>query len=133
VPRIIFFGAVIAIGFAIAPRVFRTRDRLPDFPSVVLWSWEHVDDLSFVDPHAAGIAFLAKTVWLNPDRVVARPRLSKLQFSPGTSLMAVVRFESAGRGLPERSAVIREVIQSAQLPGIRALQVDFDARQSERK
>ena len=46
--------------------------------------------------------------------------------------MAVVRLESAGHGLPAVSDAVREVVPAAELPGIRALQIDFDARKSER-
>ena len=130
--RIVLFGAVIAIGFVTLPRALRAHDPLAAFPPVVLWSWEHPDDLRFVNPKVAGVAFLAKTVWLSRDGVVARPRLSKLQYSLGTALMPVVRFESAGDGLPDSSAVVTEVVRTAGLSGIRALQIDFDARESER-
>lgn len=131
-PRIVLLGAIIAIGFVTLPRALRSRDPLAVFPPVVLWSWEHPDDLRFVNPKVAGVAFLAKTLWLSRDGVVSRPRLSKLQYSPGTALMAVVRFESAGDGLPESSTVVPEVVRTAGLSGIRALQIDFDARESER-
>ena len=47
--------------------------------------------------------------------------------------MAVVRLESAGHGLPPRVDVIHEIRIAAEAPGIRALQIDFDARESERE
>ena len=47
-------------------------------------------------------------------------------------MVAVVRIESAGRGLPAAADALREVMPAAQLPGVRALQIDFDARKSER-
>jgi hypothetical protein len=47
--------------------------------------------------------------------------------------MAVVRLESNGGALPDAAAVAREVSAPASLPGVQALQVDFDARQSERQ
>jgi hypothetical protein len=98
----------------------------------MLWVWESPQDVRFVQPGSAGIAFLARTVWLAPDNVAARPRLHPLRFQPDTDLMAVVRLESTGRGLPPSHQVIREVLPAAQLSGIRALQIDFDARASER-
>jgi hypothetical protein len=98
----------------------------------MLWAWERPEDLRFVKPGSAGIAFLAGTVWMDGHNVSARPRLQPLRYTPGTSLMAVVRLESAGRGLPPRGAVIDEVMEAAAIPGIRALQIDFDARESER-
>lgn len=47
--------------------------------------------------------------------------------------MAVVRFKSAGRGLPAIQDAVREVMPAVKIPGVRALQIDFDARQSERQ
>ncbi len=98
----------------------------------MLWAWESPQDLRFLKPGAAGIAFLARTVWLHPEGPVSRPRMQPLRFSPGTELMAVVRLESAGAGLPAVADAVREAMPAAQLPGIRALQIDFDARKSER-
>lgn len=115
-----------------AERNFRHPDPLPALPRVMLWAWERPEDLRFVRPGSAGVAFLARTVWLDGNNVSARPRLQPLRFNPGTPLMPVVRLESAGHGLPARPAVIREIRRAAALPGIRALQIDFDARESER-
>ncbi len=98
----------------------------------MLWAWERPEDLRFVKPGVAGIAFLARTVWLDGESVSGRPRLQPLRFTPGTPLLAVVRLESAGHGLPPRAAVIREIQQTANIPNVRALQIDFDARESER-
>src|SRR5262245_38724992 len=110
----------------------RRADPLPEFPRVVLWAWERPEDLRFASPAHAGVAFLARTIWLDGARIASRPRLQPLQVAEGAAVMAVVRIESKGRGLPDHAPVIGELLQSARLPGVRALQVDFDARQSER-
>jgi hypothetical protein len=123
---------VLMLGGIAANRLFRPADPLPSLPRVMLWAWERPEDLRFIRPGTAGIAFLAGTVWLDGERVVARPRLQPLRFNPGTPLAAVVRLESAGRSLPEQQPVVREILHAAALPGIRSLQIDFDARQSER-
>jgi hypothetical protein len=109
-----------------------SSDPLPDLPRVMLWAWESPQDLRFVQPGKAGIAFLARTVWLVPDQPISRPRLQPLRFNPGTDLVAVVRMESQGHGLPHSADAVREVLPAAVLPGVRALQIDFDARASER-
>jgi hypothetical protein len=108
-------------------------DPLPAFPRLMLWAWESPQDLRFIKPGSAGIAFLARTVWLNGTHVRSRPRLQPLRFTPGASLMAAVRFESDGRGLPARADVMREVMPAAEISGVRALEIDFDARASERE
>ena len=98
-------------------------------PPLVLWAWERPEDLRFIKPGAAGIAFLARTVWVDGNNVSGRPRLQPLRFNSGTRLMAVVRIESAGRGLPAGEPVARQIQEAAALPGVRALQIDFDARE----
>lgn len=108
-------------------------DPLPGFPRVFVWAWERREDLRWLDPRAAGVAFLARTVCLRGDGVGVRPRMQPLRAPPGTVLMAVVRVESGGQGAaadPERAA--RAIADAAALPGVRALQVDFDAVASER-
>src|SRR3954453_11940584 len=106
----------------VVARLVTPSDPTPQLPRLMLWAWESPQDLRFVKPGSAGIAFLARTVWLDPARAVSRPRLQPLRFNPGTDLMAVVRFESAGRGLPPRADALREVLPAAKLPGLRALQ-----------
>ena len=108
-------------------------DPLPGFPRVFVWAWERREDLRWLDPHAAGVAFLARTVCLRDDGVGVRPRMQPLLTPPGTVLMAVVRVESGGHGADadvERTA--QAIAEGADMPGVRALQVDFDAVASER-
>lgn len=46
--------------------------------------------------------------------------------------MAVVRLESRGLPLPETGVVRTEILEAASIRGVQAIQVDFDARLSER-
>lgn len=132
--QLILSAALVAAALVSAALLHSTAppDPLPTLPRVMLWAWERPEDLRFVKPESAGIAFLARTVWIDGHNVSARPRLQPLRYAPGTSLMAVVRLESTGRGLPPRAAIVHEVTEAAGIPGIRALQIDFDARESER-
>ena len=98
----------------------------------MLWAWERPEDLRFVEPDKAGIAFLARTIRLSGDGVASQPRLQPLRFPPGAALMAVIRFESSGNGIARPADVVREVMKAAELSGVRAIEIDFDARQSER-
>jgi hypothetical protein len=129
--RLALVGCVL-VAPVLVSRLLSPPDPLPTLPRLMLWTWESPQDLRFVKPGNAGIAYLARTVWLSPERAVSRPRLQPLRFTPGTALVAVVRFESAGHGLPTEADALREVMPAAQLPGVSALQIDFDARQSER-
>ena len=107
-------------------------DPLPNFPRVMIWAWERPENLSFLNPRNVGVAFLARTITLSDGRLRSVPRMQPLRVPPGTALMAVVRVESGDAPLPDEHAVAREALRTLELPNIRALQIDFDARASER-
>ena len=129
--RVAWIGC-LALAPILLLRLTSRSDPLHAFPRLMLWAWESPQDLRFIKPGSAGIAFLERTVWLDGRRVRSRPRLQPLRFTPGTDLMAVVRFEAAGNRLPAPADVVREVKPAVEISGVRALQIDFDARQSER-
>ena len=109
------------------------HDPLPGFPRVILWAWESPQNLSFIDPQEAGVAFLAKTLFLGEHRAVIHPRLQPLRVPPDTALIAVVRLESDGHSeLPPAAEIAPAIAGLAAESGIRALQIDYDARVSER-
>jgi hypothetical protein len=131
--RAVIAGCVLiaaAIGFA-----WRQpgRDPLPQLPRVMLWAWERPERMPFIDPKLAGVAFLARTISWRDGVVDSHPRMQPLAVPPETALMAVVRLESNGGALPDAVAIARYVAGPASLPGVQALQVDFDALQSERQ
>ena len=127
-----------------------------NLPSVMLWAWERPEDLSSLDPRKAGVAFLAQTIEIRSPSgtglgVSARPRLNSLRVPPGTKLMAVVRIETPNdlwhRGdqlrpsstaeappytVAQRERAAAVIAQSARLPDVVAVQIDFDAARSER-
>jgi hypothetical protein len=86
--------------------------------------------MPFLNPDAAGVAFLSRTVAWRNGVVDSRARLQPLRVPPRTALMAVVRLESQGGPPPDAAAIAREAAKAAL--DVRALQVDFDARRSER-
>jgi len=106
-------------------------DPLPAFPRLMLWAWERPEHLLFVDPHTTGVAFLTRTISWRAGQVESRPRLQPLEVPPGTAMMAVVRLEGTGP-LPDAQSIAEPILRDAARPGIQALQIDFDARASER-
>ena len=100
---------------------------------MVLWAWERPERMEFVDPRAAGIAYLARTISWRGGQLTARPRLQPMRAREGAWMMAVVRLEPWTPPLPDAADVAREILLEAERPAVRALQVDFDARQSERE
>jgi hypothetical protein len=106
-------------------------------PGIMLWAWERPEDLGFIDTEAVGVAFLSETCCLRGDEVLVRPRLQPLIAPPGSIMEAVVRIESDMRDPPVLSArqmagLMRIIGRAARKPGVKAIQIDFDARRSQR-
>jgi hypothetical protein len=112
-------------------------DRREQLPPIMLWAWERPEDLRYIDPHQAGIAYLAKTLLLRNNTVVVRPRRQPLKFPEDALLIAVVRIESDRRDPPglsveQRAQSVSEIVRLARGNSVAAVQIDFDAKQSER-
>jgi hypothetical protein len=106
-------------------------------PRLMLWAWEMPCDMRFVDKDATGIAYLAGVITLKNERVISKPRTQMLLSKPGTFKMAVVRIEvnrASGAKLSEiqMREVLRQVQRLAEQGHNDAVQIDFDAKQSER-
>lgn len=119
------------------PRV-AFADPLAHLPRVMLWAWERREDLRSIDPRAVGIAYLAKTLFLRHDTLLTRPRLQPLDVPPATVLMPVVRLEADKRFPPtlapaQRARVVHEIAALGSAATISAIQIDFDAKMSERE
>jgi hypothetical protein len=108
-----------------------SRDTLPAFPGIVLWAWESPQRLDFLNPKETGVAFLARTLTLRDGAIEVRPRLQPLRIPPRTALMAVVRIESTG-SLPRAADVADALYGESLMPGVLALQIDYDAKLSQR-
>jgi hypothetical protein len=120
-------------------------------PDVFFWAWERPEDFRFLMPGAAGVAFLAKTIYLQaPSRgalgsFLVRPRLQPLRITAGVPLTAVVRIENPrgavvwerGESKPaysaisysriERDRLAEEIADLQAIHGVSAIQSDFDA------
>lgn len=112
-----------------------SSDALRGAPRVMLWAWERPEDMRFIDANKTGVAFLASTVYLVGDDAMARSRMQPLRVKNGSWLMAAVRVEAAEK--PSLSEHQREkaadaILQASSLPRVRAIQVDFDAKDSQR-
>lgn len=107
---------------------------LSELPPVIIWAWERPEKLNFINTEQVGVAFLAKTVRLEGDRVVSRPRLQPLELAPGTKLIAVVRIESDHPTLSstQLQKAAHEIASISALSNVSVVQIDFDATVSER-
>jgi Protein of unknown function (DUF3142) len=108
--------------------------RMRALPKRTLWVWERPEDLAGIDSATTAIAWLDQTILVS-DRVVTQPRRQPFVHPSGITEIAVARIETArGASLDDAKAerVQELLLETASRPGIAALQVDFDARRSER-
>jgi hypothetical protein len=113
-----------------------SEDPMSEFPRIILWAWERPEDLRFINPAETGVAFLARTVYLRSDKAIVRPRFQPLSVAPGTKLVAVARIESnrSARLSPaQRAQTVTAIAELARNEKVAAIQIDFDARSSERE
>lgn len=103
-------------------------------PPIVLWAWEEPEDLRTADPQRLGVAFLAARIFV-ADKVTVIPRHQRILVPPSIWAEAVIRIESA-RGFQDnettRRATADALLQASRLPGIRGIEVDFDAASTQR-
>ena len=107
---------------------------LSALPSVVIWAWERPEKLDFINTDKVAVAFLAKTVHLEGDRVISRPRMQPLELAPGTKLIAVVRIESDHPTLSQTQLqkTVDQIASLSKFSNVSVVQIDFDATVSER-
>lgn len=106
------------------------------WPALVLWAWDRPEDLRQLDA-GAGVAFLAQTITISGSWLSVEPRRHPLRVSPDTVIIAVTRIESdvertAALAGPTLDALAVAIADTAALPGVSGVQIDFDARQTER-
>lgn len=120
------------LGGAETPR----ERRMSLLPATVLWAWERPEDLREL---AAGkaVAFLAQTITLGAGAPSLYTRRQPLRVSESIPLIAVTRIESP-RPKPialaedDMRAIVDAIVVSARLPRVVAVQIDFDATDSQR-
>jgi Protein of unknown function (DUF3142) len=112
--------------------------RLDLEPRVMIWAWEYPADLNAIDKDKVGVAYLAGKFILQSDSVIVKPRLQKLIVPLGTFMMAVVRIEpdraknAANFSDAQLNALTNKIISLLSSKEVQVLQIDFDARVSER-
>jgi hypothetical protein len=127
--------APLLIGLCLACGL-RQSPRMKPFPKLMLWAWERPEDLRGLDPAKAGVAYLCQTLTIRADRLERAPRLQPLRVPESTVLMAVTRLEVARGEALVPASILRDQIVEAVLhelrPGVKGIQLDFDAKLSER-
>jgi len=108
-------------------------------PRLMVWSWQHNDDLSYLDISKAGIAYLVGQYTITGDDVVFERNLSRIKTPEDIYRVAAVRLEVKQLDKSKIEALADnlsgKIVASAldNPKKISALQIDFDARESDRK
>ena len=113
-----------------------TDSKFKDFPHKILWAWERPEDLRFLNPEQFAVAFLAQTLTLTDSEVSSSTRQQPLKVSPQTKLIAVTRIEtdkSPALSQVQLDEITRLVLNTLKLKNVTALQIDFDAKVSQRE
>jgi hypothetical protein len=111
------------------------ESKFKDFPYTILWAWERPEDLRFLNPKQFAVAFLAQTLTLTGEGVNAKPRQQPLKVTPETKLIAVTRIETdqlPALSKTQQDEIVRLVVNTLTLKNVSALQIDFDAKVSQR-
>jgi len=133
--RIGLSGAVLALLLLSPSYALPEHARLSRLPPLMLWAWERPEDLRGLHS-SVGVAFLAQTVTISGSRFTLQPRRQPLRVT-GNALVAVTRIEAGAGptvslGERESSDVAAAIVRTASLPRVVGVQIDFDARASER-
>jgi len=105
-------------------------------PRLVIWSWEHDDNLRFINPKVAAVAFYAGTITIGRETATLQKRRNFLRLNEKTVSFPVFRIELAhpDERISEIAlATARETIVDylKQHPS-EEIQIDFDAGKRDR-
>lgn len=119
-------------------RTIAAAERLKDMPPIILWAWEREEDLRFLNTREVGIAVLAQSVRLAGAQTQIRQRQQPMVSAKDAFIVAVTRIETSREDRPQlsieqRDAIIASIVRLTRNPRTAAVQIDFDARESERE
>lgn len=101
-------------------------------PAVMVWAWETQSDLRRLDPARVGVAFFAAGLAAGQSgAVVVTPRRQALRTASGAYEMPVVRIVPYHFDVSHHAAAVDAIVKLVRVTRARALQLDYDAPQSE--
>lgn len=128
---------LFCIGLLLASQNPNSADVPSDLPRTMLWAWERPEDLNYLDARSCGVAFFIRRYRLSGDEIIRVERAQILRAPHTAKRIAVVRIEPLGSKPPslsekQRKQLVKEIAMFAKLPNICGIQIDFDARITER-
>lgn len=107
-------------------------------PKLVLWAWRRDENLQFIDPQEFAVAYLACQAQLSGKELKVRWRREALKVPDKAELIPVLRIdqdlkEPAELSSQQLESTLQIVQALSRLKATRAVQIDFDARLSERE
>lgn len=106
-------------------------------PRTVIWSWEHSDDLAFIDASKAAVAFYAGTIVLGRDNATMHKRKNPIHINDQTVSFPAFRIETAhlDEAITDEAfaRALEIIIPFVQSEKTGAVQIDFDATERDRK
>lgn len=103
-------------------------------PEVVLWAWEKREDLLWITPSTTRVAILTATATVTDDKWHISHRRNPVWIPPKTKVIRVVRIDTrhAEERHPDPLLFAQAIYKAVSTLSFTELQIDFDARQSER-
>jgi hypothetical protein len=112
--------------------------RISHLPRLTVWAWERREDLRAIDPATTAVAYLDRTLVLDARGLLSVPRRQAMLLPASSALVKipVVRIETAAGAVLDDAAAdraAREIVAAIRPGDSAALQIDFDAKLSERE
>ena len=99
-------------------------------PARTLWVWARPEDMRSVNPQTTALAILDATIRVGRS-VTVIPRRQSVMYPAGIKRIDVIRLEAPGVIAPGLASRLASAILTSAEPGASALQIDFDARESQ--
>jgi hypothetical protein len=127
----------LLLGLSVLFKVTTGSCSASEIPNTVLWAWQRSEDLSTLASERFAVAYFACHVVLSGEETKEFWRNQPLKVKANTKLIPVMRLDCDRKNPPaltaqqlERTAAIMRKLSA--LPQTAAVQIDFDALQSQR-
>lgn len=136
-----FSSAILALSALLSPLVsisaVASESKIA-LPNKVIWAWQRPENLQFINPQEFGVAYLACRALLTENKVVYHWRNQSLRLPDKIAVAPTIRIDVDTKNAPKLNdeqieSLLKVIEQIAHRPGIAEIQIDFDARVTERE